>query len=130
MLSNKHMYVQRHSTALASQRSMTSTEPTEVALTWRRDKLGDGIQLDPEYRTVSRRCQNGWGVQLADAWLTKDITTVALECHALTEDAYIGLVGRNYNPEDWNRNLSESQHGIVLHAATGRLTHKGSGTSF
>mmetsp|Transcript_8578 Transcript_8578/g.17264 ORF Transcript_8578/g.17264 Transcript_8578/m.17264 type:complete len:248 (-) Transcript_8578:155-898(-) len=105
-------------------------KPEEVSLKWRRDKLGDGIQLDADCTSVSRRCRNGWGVQLADAWLTKDITTIAIECHELNEDAYIGLVGRNYNPEDWSGKLSESKHGIVLHTATGRITHKGSGTSF
>ena len=105
-------------------------EPEDVALTWRRDKLGDGIQLDAECTSVSRRCRDGWGVQLADAWLTKDITTVAIECHEMTEDTYIGVVGRNYNPQDWNGKLSESKHAIVLHAATGRVYHKGAETSF
>ena len=105
-------------------------EPEEIALTWRRDKLGDGIQLDAECTSVSRRCRNGWGVQLGDAWLTKDITTVAIECHEMTDDTYIGVVGRNYNPQDWNGNLSESKHAVVLHAATGRVYHKGSETSF
>ena len=105
-------------------------EPEDVALTWRRDQLGDGIQLDAECTSVSRRCRHGWGVQLADAWLTKDITTVAIECHEMTDDTYIGVVGRNYNPQDWNGNLSESKHAVVLHAATGRVYHKGSETSF
>ena len=105
-------------------------EPEEIALTWRQDKLGDGIQLDAECTSVSRRCRNGWGVQLGDAWLTKDITTVAIECHEMTDDTYIGVVGRNYNPQDWNGNLAESKHAVVLHAATGRVYHKGSETSF
>lgn len=105
-------------------------EPEEIALTWRQDKLGDGIQLDAECTSVSRRCRNGWGVQLSDGWLTKDITTVAIECHEMTDDTYIGVVGRNYNPQDWNGNLAESKHAVVLHAATGRVYHKGSETSF
>jgi len=106
------------------------SEPEDVSLTWRQDKLGDGIQLDSECTSVSRRCRNGWGCQLADAWLTKDITTVAIECSEITDDTYIGLVGRNYNPEDWAGNLAESHHAIVLHAATGRVSHKGASTSF
>ena len=108
----------------------SAAEPEEISLNWRQDKLGDGIQLDSETTTVSRRCQSGFGVQLADAWFTKDITTVAIECHELTDDAYIGLVGRNYNPCEWTGKLSESPHAVVLHAGTGRASHKGSGTTF
>ena len=108
----------------------SAAEPEEISLKWRQDKLGDGIQLDSETTTVSRRCQSGFGVQLADAWFTKDITTVAIECHEMTDDMYLGVVGRNYNPQDWNGKLSESKHAIVLHAATGRVYHKGAETSF
>tara|TARA_B110001452_G_scaffold139879_1_gene116248 strand:- start:261 stop:959 length:699 start_codon:yes stop_codon:yes gene_type:complete len=105
-------------------------EGTAVELAWRSDKLGDGIQLDSSCKTVSRHSKSGYGVQLTDAWLTKDITTVAIECQQLTEDCCIGIVGRNYNPGDWNGNLMQSSHAVVLHCASGRVSFKGAETNF
>lgn len=108
----------------------TGKDPTAIELSWRSDKLGDGIQLDSTCKTVARHSKAGYGVQLMDAWLTKDITTVALECNQLTEDCCIGIVGRNYNPGDWNGDLMQSTHAVVLHCGTGRVSFKGAETNF
>jgi len=92
-------------------------------LHWTTEKLGMGISLNSERDTVSRNTRSGWGVQLADVWLSargNDAASVVLACEAIGEQAYFGVVGRNYFPGDWDTPLNESHHAVVVDASHGR----------
>jgi len=97
---------------------------------WCSSKHGAFITLSGDNKTVSRSSDSGWGVQLASEWLTKDITTVALALDQIEGDAFIGVVGRNFFPSDWDVPLSQTKHAVVVDCKTGRFTHKGANTSF
>jgi len=97
---------------------------------WCDAKLGASITLSGDMSVCERSSQTGWGVQLASEWLTKDITTTALSCDQLEGEAYIGVVGRNFFPSDWNVSLGEVKHAVAINASTGRFSVKGANTSF
>lgn len=101
-----------------------------TALLWRSDRAGRGIAIDGSKRGVARCTDQGWGVQLADHWVTKDVVRVTLALEEVAGECYVGVVGRNFNPSDWSAPLHENQHAVVLNAKTGRIYHKGKETSF
>ena len=108
-----------------------STDEEEKApMVWCSGKLGAAVTLSGDQRVCSRSSTSGWGVQLASEWLTKDIHTVALACEQLDGDAFIGVVGRNFYPSDWDVPLSQTKHAVAMDVKTGRFTHKGANTSF
>uniref|UniRef100_A0A6T7ZIV2 Uncharacterized protein n=1 Tax=Prymnesium polylepis TaxID=72548 RepID=A0A6T7ZIV2_9EUKA len=108
-----------------------STDKEEKApMVWCSGKLGAAVTLSGDQRVCSRSSTSGWGVQLASEWLTKDIHTVALACEQLDGDAFIGVVGRNFYPSDWDVPLSQTKHAVAMDVKTGRFTHKGANTSF
>jgi len=91
---------------------------------WSSDKVGMGISLNGERDIVSRNARSGWGVQLADTWLStsagaNDTASIVLACEAVGESAYFGVVGRNYFPGNWDEPLSESVHAVVVDAQKG-----------
>jgi len=97
---------------------------------WRTDKLGSGIHVSSDGSSVSRDAPAGWATQLADEWLFKDVTTVILEWGECSGEAFVGVVGRNFNPSPWDVSLNQSTQAVVLDVSTGRFTYKGAKTSF
>ena len=61
---------------------------------WRTDRTGAGVVVSADGASVSRDSREGWGCQLADQWLSKDITTLVLDWDVLEGEAWVGVVGR------------------------------------
>lgn len=101
-----------------------------VPMRWTTQKLGAGMCLSGDTSTISRTCSSGHSVQLGDTWLSRDITTIAMCCSEVTEDTFIGVVGRNFYPSSWEVSLAECSHAVSVNAREGRVTHKGSNTNF
>ena len=97
---------------------------------WHGERQGQGVGLSGERSVAGRHAKKAWGVQLADQWMSKDVHTIALLLEQVTENCYIGVVGRNYFPSAWDAPLKESTHATVVHAADGRVFTKRSSTSF
>uniref|UniRef100_A0A7S4B574 Uncharacterized protein n=2 Tax=Chrysotila carterae TaxID=13221 RepID=A0A7S4B574_CHRCT len=98
----------------------------EKELKWCSTKLGNGISLDAEAKTVSRFASSGWGVQLTDIFLNSrgdDTATAVIVCEKLGSEAFFGVVGNNFYPGDWDIALSESLHATVINASEGRSFH-------
>lgn len=79
---------------------------------WHSVKLGPGCQLDSSLTTLSRRARSGWGCQLGEAWYgalaSEDEAVIVLHLRHLAPDAFIGVVGHNFYPGEWDRPLNES----------------------
>jgi hypothetical protein len=119
---------------------------------WHSDKLGNGITLNADRSTVSRKAKAGWGTQvrarkdtcspaplptpsacacswqLAEAWYghmaQEDQSTIVLEIAALGENAFIGAVGHNFFPGNWDVPLKDSPHFSGIELATGNAFEK------
>jgi hypothetical protein len=99
-------------------------------LLWRSDRAGQGIAIDGSKRGVARCSEQGWGVQLAEHWVTKDVVRVTLALEEVSGECEVGVVGRNFNPSNWSAPLHDNSHAVVLNAKSGRIIHKGRETSF
>ena len=55
-----------------------------------------------------------------------------IDKYAFAQDgeAFIGVVGRNFYPGDWDVPLSQSKHAVVVDVNSGRFHHKGANTNF
>jgi len=101
-----------------------------TSLLWRSDRAGQGIAIDGSKRGVARCADRGFGVQLAEHWVTQDVCRVTLALEEISGECEIGVVGRNFNPSNWSAPLHDNGHAVVLNAKTGRIVHKGRETSF
>lgn len=95
---------------------------------WRQDKKGPGVEVTADGRTIGRRHDGRWGVQLLDTWLngTKyDSASVLLEFGSVAGEGFVGVVGANYNPGEWDGPLSKSIHASAARVDTGDFYTKG-----
>ena len=114
---------------LQAARDAAAAEEKEQ-MRWGAEKIGPAMVLSADRLTVSRDA-GGWGAQISDTWISKDVTTFALSMESVTEDTCIGIVGRNFNSSPgWDAPLVEHKWAIVLRAGDGKVFHKGRGTSF
>jgi hypothetical protein len=104
-----------------------ATEPVSGPL-WHSGKLGNGISLNADLSTMSRRAKTGWGTQLAETWYgnmaPEDQATIVLEIAGIGENAFIGAVGHNFYPGIWDVPLKESHHFSGIELATGDAFEK------
>lgn len=88
--------------------SIINRQANSVQMGWRADRLGDKVKYDKDAdpMTVSRSGE-GFGVALLDQWMPGDMKLFkgsAILSVSCPKDAYVwvGLVGRNFNPEgEW-----------------------------
>ena len=105
--------------------------PEKESLRFLSSKVGPGVSLSEGGAVAAYDGSVGsWSAQIGDAWISKDVTTIALSCEELSEDTAIGIVGRNFFPSDWDAPLQKSGHAVVLRAGDGKVFHKGRNTSF
>ena len=67
------------------------------------EKVGDGIKMAPGKREISHS-SSGWGVQLADQWLSTasfDTASVIIGVEELVGDAYIGAMPTPWHCHTW-----------------------------
>lgn len=104
-----------------------ATEPVSGPL-WHSGKLGNGISLNADLSTMSRRAKSGWGTQLAETWYgnmaPEDQATIVLQITGIGENAFVGAVGDNFYPGSWDMPLKESHHFSGIELATGDAFEK------
>lgn len=100
---------------------------------WTREKVGAGVAISEDTRTVSRDAPAGWGVQLFDTWFVNtkraevNVIDAIFEVEAVTNgQLMLGVVGRNFWPFGWDQPLHASEYAVVASLAKGEVFRKGS----
>lgn len=110
---------------------ITRKSKTGPPLLWVNTKLGSGVTVSDDKKTVARDVGAGWGVQLFDSWLastgqtTYNVADVMLEVETVTDgNLMVGIVGRNFWPSEWSQSLAGNKHAVVAHLDKGEVWRK------
>ena len=93
--------------------AMISRQKNAIKMAFRTDRKGDAITI--EGSTASHKGE-GWGVALLDKWMPGDEKlnkgSALLEINAPSGMLWVGLVGRNFNPEGdwWNKEFTDMKN--------------------
>jgi len=88
------------------------------SLKWSTEKVGPGIKVESE-TVISREPSDGWGVQLTDVFCSSagySSASALLECTAISNMCYIGVVSSNFKSSNWDESLDMSSHAVAMRA--------------
>jgi len=115
---------------------MEKSSPME----WETERFGKGVTFDPATKSASFS-GTGFAVARLNPWLPLHRGSVLLEVTELAGDLWVGVVGRNFNPEgEWwsmpffppqdasteeHKRYSKTQHISAVRASSGTVHVKG-----
>lgn len=83
--------------------------------------------MSADGKTVSRAHDGKWGAQLLDTWMSAagyDEAAVILEFDECAGEGFVGIVGCNFNPGDWDEPLNRSMHAVAARTDSGNMSYK------
>jgi hypothetical protein len=114
----------------AAMNALFQKKKASTPMVWQKSEKANGVKYEEEsaggYLVCSRdKVEDGsFGVALMDKWLSgqarsPDLASLILQFEDVSDECYVGFVGRNYLQSDWNHDLSKSNLAAVIKCGEG-----------